>query len=400
MPPIPALRVSGRRAEIPSATASARSQALETRIVARSASGSLRAASVSAPIATSLPPPSFASASPPALVSPKPSSRSAGRVARKIPNPIATRLAPICSATPRAFGSTLSRRTMPPSLPTPPELHQLVYPLGGQVDAVRPGWSVRDDCLVAEGDTILRLARRFEATLLGEEVTASAPNPRGKAGGVERLSGRVLEDVWAHGKHLVLGFGEVSLHSHLGMSGGWHFYPPRSRWRRPRSSAWAVLSGGGWDAVQFGGPTLQLGPTARVRRNPQLTRLGPDVLAADFDPEAAIAAMRADPTRGLGDALLDQHLVAGIGNIFKSEACYAARVDPWRPIGDLSDEELRKVLVAAREQMLSAVERGDRHRFRIYKRRQSVCPSCRGPVSSRGQGDANRTTYWCPRCQG
>jgi endonuclease-8 len=136
-----------------------------------------------------------------------------------------------------------------------------------------------------------------------------------------------------------------------------------------------------------------------VRRDPQLTRLGPDILAADFDPGAVIPAMRADHTRGLGDALLDQHLVAGIGNIFKSEACYAARVDPWRAIGDLSDEELREVLLAAREQMLSAVERGDRHRFKIYKRRQSVCPSCRGPVSSRGQGDANRTTYWCPRCQ-
>jgi endonuclease-8 len=253
---------------------------------------------------------------------------------------------------------------------------------------------------MAEGDTILRLARRFEVTLLGEEVTAAAPNPRGKAARIERLSGQTLEDVWAHGKHLVLGFGAVSLHSHLGMSGGWHFYRPPARWRRLGGSAWAVLSGGGWEAVQFGGPTLQVGPTARLRRNPQLTRLGPDVLAADFDPDAVIPTLRADPTRGLGDALLDQHLVAGIGNIFRSEACFAARIDPWRPVGDLSDAELRAVLLAAREQMLSAVERGNRHRFRIYKRRQGICPSCRGPVSSRGQGDANRTTYWCPRCQG
>jgi endonuclease VIII len=252
---------------------------------------------------------------------------------------------------------------------------------------------------VAEGDTILRAARRFEATIVGEEVAATAPNPRGRAAGIERLDGRRLEGVHAHGKHLLFDFGEVSLHSHLGMSGGWHFYRPRARWRRPRSSAWAVLSGSGWDAVQFGGPTLQVAPTARMRRNPQLTRLGPDILAADFDPAPTIAAMRADPTRGLGDALLDQHLVAGIGNIFKSEACFAARVDPWRQIGDLSDEELRAALLAAREQMLSAVERGNRHSFQIYKRRQSVCPSCCGPVSSRGQGDANRTTYWCPRCQ-
>ena len=251
---------------------------------------------------------------------------------------------------------------------------------------------------MAEGDTILRLARRFDSTLVGETISAAAPSPRGKAARLEQLEGRALEGAEARGKHLLLDFGELSLHSHLGMSGGWHFYRPGARWRRPRSSAWAVLTGGGWDAVQFGGPTLRVVPTARLRRDPQITRLGPDILAEEFDFEAAIAAMRADPTRGLGDALLDQHLVAGIGNIFKSEACFAARADPWRPIGDLSDEELRAVLEAARAQMQSAVE-SERHRFQVYKRRQSACPSCRGPISSRGQGDANRTTYWCPRCQ-
>jgi endonuclease-8 len=253
---------------------------------------------------------------------------------------------------------------------------------------------------MAEGDTILRLARRFEATLVGDTAAVAAPNPRGKAAGVERLDGCTLESVEAHGKHLLLDFGEVSLHSHLGMSGGWHFYRPGARWRRSRSSAWAVLTGGDWEAVQFGGPTLRVVPTARLRRDPQLARLGPDILAADFDLEGAVAGMRDDPIRGLGDALLDQHLVAGIGNIFKSEACFAARVDPWRAVGEVSDEELRAVLLAAREQMLNAVETGDRHRFQIYKRRPSFCPVCRGPVSSRGQGDANRTTYWCPRCQG
>jgi len=253
--------------------------------------------------------------------------------------------------------------------------------------------------VVAEGDTILRLARRFEATLLGETVTAAAPNPRGKAARIERLDGRTLEGVESHGKHLLLDFGEISLHSHLGMSGGWHFYRSGSRWRRPRSSAWAVLANEEWEAVQFGGPTLQVSPTARLRRNPQLTRLGPDILAEDFDADAVVAAIRSDPTRGLGDALLDQHLVAGIGNIFKSEACFAARIDPWRPIGEVSDGELRAVLEAARAQMQAAVDTGGRHRFQVYKGRQGACPSCRGPISSRGQGDANRTTYWCPRCQ-
>lgn len=251
---------------------------------------------------------------------------------------------------------------------------------------------------MAEGDTILRLARRFEATLVGDAVGAAAPNPRGKAAGVERLDGLRLERVVARGKHLLLGFGELSLHSHLGMSGGWHFYRLGSRWRRPRSSAWAVLSGKEWEAVQFGGPTLRVVSTDRLRRDPQIARLGPDILAEELDTEAVIAAMRADPARGLGDALLDQRLVAGIGNIFKSEACFAARIDPWRAVGDLSGEELRRVLDAARALMLEAVESG-RHPHRVYRRRQGACPNCRGPISSRGQGDANRTTYWCPRCQ-
>jgi endonuclease-8 len=251
---------------------------------------------------------------------------------------------------------------------------------------------------VAEGDTILRLARRFEQTLVGEAVASEAPNPRGKAAGIERLDGRRLERVEARGKHFLLDFGELSLHSHLGMSGGWHIYRHGSRWRRPRASAWAVLSGGDWDAVQFGGPTLEVMPTKRLRRDPRIARLGPDILGEECDTDAVVEAMRAMPTRTLGDALLDQHLVAGIGNIFKSEACFAARVDPWRTIGDLTDEELRSVLAAARSLMLEAVKSG-RHPHQVYRRRQGACPRCRGRIASRGQGDDNRTTYWCPRCQ-
>lgn len=250
---------------------------------------------------------------------------------------------------------------------------------------------------MAEGDTILRAARRIEAALAGEGVAVAAPNPRGRAAAVERLDGRQLEAAEARGKHLLLHFGELVLHSHLGMSGGWHVYRRGAPWRRPRAAAWAVLSGEEQEAVQFGGPTLRLLSAERVRRDPVLARLGPDILAPGFDPAPVIAAMRADPSRGLGDALLDQTLVAGIGNIFKSEACFAARLDPWRSVGDLTDEELGAVLLAAHEQMSRAVESG-RHDWRVYRRR-APCPGCRGRISSRGQGDANRTTYWCPRCQ-
>jgi endonuclease-8 len=252
---------------------------------------------------------------------------------------------------------------------------------------------------MAEGDTILRAARRLDAALAGETVAVSAPNPRGRAAGVERLDGRRFDGAQARGKHLLLGFGDLVLHSHLGMSGGWHVYPRGARWSRSRSAAWVVLSGQQAEAVQFGGPTLRVLSASRARRDPRLARLGPDVLAPDFDPGPVASAMRGDSTRGLGDALLDQTLVAGIGNIFKSEACFAARVDPWRVVGDLSDDELRAVLLAAREQMLAAVESGGRHSFAVYKARHP-CPRCRGPIRSGGQGDANRTTYWCPNCQG
>jgi endonuclease-8 len=251
---------------------------------------------------------------------------------------------------------------------------------------------------VAEGDTILRAARRLDTTLVDQVVSVSAPNPRGRAAGVERLDGRRFEGAEARGKHLLLHFGDLVLHSHLGMSGGWHVYPRGARWRRPRSSAWVVFGGEKGEAVQFGGPTLRVLPAARAHRDPQLARLGPDVLDPEFDPNPVLAAMRADPGRGVGDALLDQTLVAGIGNIFKSEACFAARVDPWRPVGDLDDEELGAVLLAAREQMLDAVAAGGRKRFSVYRQR-GRCPVCGGPISSHGQGDANRTTYWCPACQ-
>ena len=185
---------------------------------------------------------------------------------------------------------------------------------------------------MAEGDTILRAKERLSDALVGQSIGVSAPNPRGRAAGIERLDGRTLAGIDAHGKHLLFDFGDLVLHSHLGMSGGWHVYGRGERWRRPRTSAWAVLSGERSEAVEFGGPTLRVLPASRVAIDPQLARLGPDILAPDLDLDDVVAKFRAaDPSRTLGDALLDQRLTAGIGNIFKSEACFAAKVDPWRP---------------------------------------------------------------------
>src|SRR6201746_1182356 len=250
---------------------------------------------------------------------------------------------------------------------------------------------------MAEGDTILRAARRLDAALTGETVAATAPTPRGRAARVGRLDGRRLDAVESHGKNLLLRFGDVVLHSHMGMNGSWHVYPRGAPWRKPRRSAWAVLAGEEQDGVRCGGPTLRLLAADRARRDPQLARLGPDVLAPELALEAILQGLRTDPARGLGDALLDQTVVAGIGNIFKSEACFAARVDPWRPVGDIGDEDLRAVLLAARELMLAAVA-DRRHAYAVYRARRP-CPGPPRRLSPRPQGDANRTTYWCPHCQ-
>jgi endonuclease-8 len=251
---------------------------------------------------------------------------------------------------------------------------------------------------VAEGDTILRAARRIEAALDGSIVEVTTPNPRGRAARLERLDGRRFEHAGAHGKHLLLHFGELVLHSHLGMSGSWHVYSRGQTWRKPVGAAWVVLSTERAEAVQFGGPTLRLLRAGALRRDPVLARLGPDILASDFDSERISRSLAGVPDRSLGDALLDQHLVAGIGNIFKSEACFAAQLDPWQKVADVPAEQLRHVAQVAHDLMLEAVESGRQDRA-VYKRAGRPCPRCGTKIRSHGQGDANRTTYWCPSCQ-
>jgi endonuclease-8 len=248
---------------------------------------------------------------------------------------------------------------------------------------------------MAEGDTILRTAQRLGGALVGQALEVRAPSPRGRTLGLEQLDGRTLAAVEAKGKHLLLDFGDLVLHSHLGMNGSWHIYPRESRWRKSPGAAWALLRGERWEAVQFGGPTLRVMSATRLRL--ELSRLGPDILAPDFDLASAVASLRSAPERELGEALLDQSLISGVGNIFKSEACFAAHLNPWGRVGDLTDAELRRVLSTARELMIDAVESG-RPPHAVYRRAGQSCPACGTPIASRGQGDANRATYWCPRC--
>ena len=240
-----------------------------------------------------------------------------------------------------------------------------------------------------EGDALHRAARRLQV-LVGETVEVESPNPRAAATGVaEQLDGRRLERVEAVGKNLLLTFeGGVVLRSHLRMSGRWTV---RERGSATPGRPWLVLRGSGREAVLWGGPVLEL--TKRAVR-----RLGPDILARPPDVDRMVANLRADPRRELGDALLDQRLVAGIGNVWKAEALWRAGLSPWRRVGETSEAELRSLLEEAARLMRRSVDSAREERS-IYRKAGRPCPRCRKAIESRGQGDANRTAYWCPGCQ-
>ena len=247
-----------------------------------------------------------------------------------------------------------------------------------------------------EGDTIAWTANRLRPVLEGRvpDEIASARNPRWP----ERLAGQPVTRIDTHGKHLFLHFeGGLVLHSHLGMVGSWlvrpEFYPSRRVWL-------AIRAGERW-AIERDGPKLELLTEGRVRFDRRLAALGPDVLAPAFDVQRFLARLRADdPTRAFGDALLDQRNVAGIGNIWKAEGCWEARVDPWRPLASVSDAQALAAIEALRPRMQRSAAEGPRAiRASVYGRGGRPCPRCGGRIAARGQGDANRTTYWCPNCQ-
>lgn len=259
---------------------------------------------------------------------------------------------------------------------------------------------------MAEGDTLVRIARKLRPVMLETEVSAArAPNRRSPLHrGAERFESRVAERIETRGKHLLIHFsGGLSLHSHLGMNGTWRV-DRGDGFGRSETSAWLLLElspGGEGRPVriaQFGGPTLRAGPPASLANDPRIARLGPDILAPAFDPVAAAGRLRSWPGP-IGVALLDQQLVCGIGNIFKSEGCFEAGIDPLREADSLTEEEAVRVLDVIRRQMETAVETGHRP-GRVYRRTGRPCPRC-GAATIRPvrQGDDARSTWFCPACQ-
>jgi endonuclease VIII len=257
---------------------------------------------------------------------------------------------------------------------------------------------------VPEGDTIHNAARRIGAALVGREILEiETPHPRHLHDRwPERLAGRGVRRVDARGKHLFVRFeGDLTLHSHLRMTGHWGVYPRGRRWGRSPRRAWLVMRTEDHEVVQFDGPLLELLTDSRTRFDRRIAALGPDVVADDFDAGAFLLRLRDDdPTRGIGDALLDQRNLAGVGNVWKSEGCFLAGIDPWRRLGELSDEEALAPVRAVRPLMREAARRGGHTRdLFVYERAGHACRRCGTPIRARGQGDDNRTTYWCARCQ-
>ena len=243
-----------------------------------------------------------------------------------------------------------------------------------------------------EGDTLHRIAARLQV-LVGERIEAESPNPRGLATGVARVvDGRFLETVEAVGKNLFLRFeGGVVIRSHLRMSGRWRV-EPRREGEALRGRPWLVLRSRAWVATQWNGPVLAL--DRGLARN-----LGPDLVAGSRDIGEIVARVRrVDQSRLVGEALVDQRIVAGIGNMWLAEALWQARVSPWRALEDVDAGELESALEWARSAMRASTA-GARPTRSVYRRTGRACPRCGEPVRSRGLGDANRTAYWCPTCQ-
>jgi endonuclease-8 len=241
-----------------------------------------------------------------------------------------------------------------------------------------------------EGDTIHRAAASLRV-LVGERVEAESPHPRGVATGVAAaVDGRRLERVEAVGKNLVLRFeGGVVVRSHLRMNGRWRVQP---RGAGVLGSPWLVLRSRRWEAIQRNGPVLTLDTRFRAS-------LGPDVLDADVATPLLVARLRgAEAGRLLGDAILDQRVLSGVGNMWAAEALWHARLSPWLAAADATADELTELLEWVRAAMAGSVE-GSRPGRAVYRRAGRPCGRCGEHIRSRGLGDANRTAFWCPGCQ-
>jgi formamidopyrimidine-DNA glycosylase len=256
-----------------------------------------------------------------------------------------------------------------------------------------------------EGDTVFLAARRLHEALAGWVLLAT--DFRVPAIATADLSGQMVREVVSRGKHLLLRTDAgVTLHTHFKMDGRWSLHRPGERWSGPSHRVRAVLETEPWIAVGTLLGIVELLPTAR--EDEALGHLGPDVLGPDWDAGEAARRLRADPDRPVGQALIDQSVMAGPGNVYKSEVLFLRGIHPWTHVGDVADVDavidlVKRVMEANRSTGVQ-VTTGDTRRGRdrwVYGRGRQPCRRCGTPIlvgeqpGPRGQ----RVTYWCPSCQ-
>ena len=258
-----------------------------------------------------------------------------------------------------------------------------------------------------EGDNLARIGDVLRQALVGRKVTAA----RGRPGGaqLERVVGQEVSAVQSRGKHLLVDFdGGMTLHTHLGLHGSWHRYRPGERWRRPPARAAAVVETESAVAVCFDPLRVELIETRALAIHPALTQLGPDASAPDFDAGEVLRRLAAPAMADLpiGDALLDQRVMAGVGNVIRSEVCFIERVDPFRPVADV-DATTRRRLIDRSVAILRANRGGGARvttmpgtdgRLYVYGRTGRPCRRCGTLIWSRASASARRV-FWCPNCQ-
>jgi endonuclease-8 len=265
-------------------------------------------------------------------------------------------------------------------------------------------------CGTPEGDTIFRTAATLQRWLAGREITSA--RVRIVAVPVARLIGATVTGVEAQGKHLLirLSTGDI-LHSHMGMTGSWHVYPAGERWQRSASQARLVLEAGDRVAVCFNAPVIELLAARSEPLHPALSRLGPDLLGDSFDVEVVRhrARRRAqDQAVGsIGELLLDQQVVAGIGNIYRCESLFLCGLNPWRSVDDVDDRQLDHLMLTAGRLLRANATgppgtrgfEGRGGQMWVYRRGGRPCRRCGTTVRSQRLGRQARTVYWCPTCQ-
>src|SRR5256885_10256767 len=247
-----------------------------------------------------------------------------------------------------------------------------------------------------EGDIVHRAATMLESALQGKRVVAARPEH------LKRLVGTTVSAIEPVGKHLVIRFDNgLALHTHMRMRGVWHVYRPGERLPRPAWQAKGSLEAADSVAVCFRAPIVELVRDVAAR----VGHLGPDIVAEEWSPSAAVARARKLNEMPIGDVLLDQRVVAGIGNVYRCESLWSRRINPWKPARELDDETLGALLETARQAMRANSSGDRRRRFpgygrgAVHGRGGRPCVRCQRPIRVRAMGEHARLVYWCPKCQ-